>query len=126
MYEWYSGSSPTLEIIKLDPKQITVKFVLSGHSERRPKIGFQDQLSLIAGLLEHSAILLTFIKLPCVFKTFVLSNFEWPLKTGFTVKHTYMGHVARNPDFVVCKQQQRHRPVINLHSLISARKVFLK
>ena len=29
---------------------------------------------------EHSAILLTFIKLP-----FVLSIFEWPLKTGFTV-----------------------------------------
>ena len=36
-------------------------------------------------LLEHSAILLTFIKLPFVFKTFVLSSFEWPLKTGFTV-----------------------------------------
>ena len=34
---------------------------------------------------EHSAILLIFIKLPFVFKTFVLSVFEWPLKTGFTV-----------------------------------------
>ena len=34
---------------------------------------------------EHSAILSTFIKLPFVFKTFVLSIFEWPLKTGFTV-----------------------------------------
>ena len=34
---------------------------------------------------EHSAILSTFIKLPFVFKTFVLSMFEWPLKTGFTV-----------------------------------------
>ena len=34
---------------------------------------------------EHSEILLTFIKLPFVFKTFVLSIFEWPLKTGFTV-----------------------------------------
>ena len=34
---------------------------------------------------EHSAIFLTFIKLPFVFKTFVLSLFEWPLKTGFTV-----------------------------------------
>ena len=30
-------------------------------------------------------MLLTFIKLPFVFKTFVLSIFEWPLKTGFTV-----------------------------------------
>ena len=34
---------------------------------------------------EHSAILLTFTKLPFVIKTFVLSIFEWPLKTGFTV-----------------------------------------
>ena len=29
--------------------------------------------------------LLTCIKLPSVFKTFVLSIFEWPLKTGLTV-----------------------------------------
>ena len=34
---------------------------------------------------EHSAILLTFIKLPFVIKIFVLSIFEWPFKTGFTV-----------------------------------------
>ena len=34
---------------------------------------------------EQSAILLTVIKLPFVFKTFVLSIFEWSLKTGFTV-----------------------------------------
>ena len=34
---------------------------------------------------EHSAILLTFIKLPFVFKTFVLSIFEWLLKTGFSL-----------------------------------------
>ena len=34
---------------------------------------------------EHSAILSTFIKLPSVIKIFVLSIFEWPLKTGFTV-----------------------------------------
>ena len=34
---------------------------------------------------EHSATLSTFIKIPFVFKTFVLSSFEWPLKTGFTV-----------------------------------------
>ena len=32
---------------------------------------------------EHSAILLTFIKLPFVIKIFVLSIFEWSLKTGF-------------------------------------------
>ena len=34
---------------------------------------------------EHSAILLTFIKLPFVSKIFVLSIFEWPFNTGFTV-----------------------------------------
>ena len=47
---------------------------------KRPKVDFQDQLSLNAGQKycrmlqgEHSAILLTFIKLPFVVKTFVLS-----------------------------------------------------
>ena len=55
----------------------------------RPKIVFQDQLLLNAGLKYcrmHSAILLTFIKLPIVIKMFVLSIFEWPLretKIGF-------------------------------------------
>ena len=34
---------------------------------------------------EHSAIFLSFIKLPFIIKIFVLSIFEWPLKTGFTV-----------------------------------------
>ena len=59
---------------------------------KRLKIGFQDQLSLTAGqkycrmlLLEHSAILLTCSMLPLVIKIFVLSFFEWSLKTGFTV-----------------------------------------
>ena len=36
-------------------------------------------------VLEHSAILSTFIKLPFANMTFVLSIFEWLLKTGFTV-----------------------------------------
>ena len=82
---------------------------------KRPKIGFQDKLLLNAGQKycrmlpfagqkycrmfpfagqkycrmlqgEHSAILLTFIKLPFIIKFFVLSIFfEWPLKTVFTV-----------------------------------------
>ena len=34
---------------------------------------------------EHSAILSNFIKLPFAMKIFVLSIFEWPFKTGFTV-----------------------------------------
>ena len=60
--------------------------------KRRPKIGTQDRLLLNAGKKycrmlqrEHPAILSTFIKLPFAIKIFVLSNFEWPLKTGFTV-----------------------------------------
>ena len=54
----------------------------NGHSQ---KDGFQDQLSLNTGQKycrivqgEHSAILLTFNKLPFVIKIFVLSLFEWP------------------------------------------------
>ena len=59
---------------------------------KRLKIGFQNQLSLNAGQKycrmlqrEHSALLSTFIKLLFDIKIFVLSIFEWPLKTGFTV-----------------------------------------
>ena len=39
----------------------------------------------------HSAILSTFIKLPSVFQSSVLSIFEWPIKTGFTVYHIIIG-----------------------------------
>ena len=60
--------------------------------KQKTKVGFQDRLSLNAGQKycrmlqgEHSAILSTCIKLPFAIKTFVLSIFEWPLKTGFTV-----------------------------------------
>ena len=74
------------------PFHFLVKPALSGHSKRTPKIGFRYQLLLNAGQkycrmlpLEHSAILLTFIKLPFSIKTFILSIFKWPLKTGFTV-----------------------------------------
>ena len=51
-------------------------------SQQKIKIGFQDRLSLNAG---HFAILSAFIKLPFVIKIFVLSIFEWPLMTGFTL-----------------------------------------
>ena len=65
--------------------------VLSSYSKRRPKLVFKIDYGLMQVKVlqnaptEHSAIILTFIKLPFVFKTFVLSVFEWPLKTGFTV-----------------------------------------
>ena len=51
---------------------------------KRPKIDFQDQLSLNAGQ-KYSAIRSTFIKLPYVIKIIVLSIFEWLFYTGFTV-----------------------------------------
>ena len=70
----------------------TVKPCVKQPLPKRPKIGFQDQLSLNAGqnycrMLqgEHCAILLTFIKLPIVIKIFVLSIFECPFYTGFAV-----------------------------------------
>ena len=59
---------------------------------KRPKVGFQHQLSLNVGQKycrmlqwEYSVILSTFIKLPFVIKIFVLFTFEWPFYTGFTV-----------------------------------------
>ena len=55
---------------------------------KRAKIGFQDQLSFNAGqkyCRMDSSILLTFINVPFAIKIFVLSIFEWLLKTGFTV-----------------------------------------
>ena len=69
------------------------------HSKRL-KLGFQDQLSLNAGQKysrmlqgEHSAILSTSIKLPFVIEIFVLSIFEWPFYTGFTVYAKTKSHM---------------------------------
>ena len=72
----------------------TVKPVLSDHSKKDQKLVFKNdyrlmQVKSITG--EHSAIFSTFIKLPFVINIFVLSIFEWPLKTGFTVH--YFGEI---------------------------------
>ena len=82
--------------MRFDCNTYTVKPVLSGHSKKQPKIGFQDQLSLNAGQKvlqnaprEHSAILSTCIKLPSVFETFILTIFDQLLKTGFTQHHNH-------------------------------------
>ena len=70
------------------PVRECVTWALGSHSKWN---GFQDRFLLYAGqkycrMLQwgHSAILSTFIMLPFFFKTFVLSIFEWPLKTGLT------------------------------------------
>ena len=43
---------------------------------------------------EHSAIHLTFIKLSSPIKTFVLSFFNWPLKTGVHCNDVISGHLT--------------------------------
>ena len=50
---------------------------------------------------EHSGILLTFIKLPFSIKNFVLSIFEWLLKTGFTVEPVLSGHSQKDQKLVL-------------------------
>ena len=75
-------------------RRYTVKPAFRGYSKRTPKVIFNTNYGLNAGQKkcrmlqgEHSAILSTFIKLPYTIKTFVLSIFKWPLKTGFTVQN---------------------------------------
>ena len=83
---------------RINRYQVYSKTCVKRPLAKRPNIGFQDQLSLNAGQKycrmpqgEHSAILSTFIKLPFVNKIFVLSIFEWPFYTGFTINtiHTF-------------------------------------
>ena len=69
-----------------------------GRPLKKTKNGFEDQLLLNVGQKycrmlqgEHSATLSTFFELPFVIKIFVLSIFEWPLKTGFTVFRRHTG-----------------------------------
>ena len=89
---------------------------------KKTKIGFQDQLSLNAGQTfcrmlqrEHSAILSTIIKLPFVIKIFVLSIFEWPLKTGFTLFSFHLFslklfELVQNLPNLVVPNQRAHNP----------------
>ena len=71
----------------------TVKPVLGGHPKRRQKIGFQDRLLLNAGqkycrMLQESILQYFQPSLSYHLISFVLSIFEWPLKTRFTVVFT--------------------------------------
>ena len=68
--------------------------MLNDHSQKDHNLVFNTnyRFKSIAecskGALKHSTILSTFIKLPFVIKIFVLSIFEWPFYTGFTVYRT--------------------------------------
>ena len=65
----------------LDPNFLTLMVILKEYYA--PREEFCNTFDLH---VEHSAILLIFIKLPFVIKIIVLSIFEWPLYTGFTVQ----------------------------------------
>ena len=82
-----SSSTIARELVVLLYSNTCVKRPLT----KRLKLCFQDQVSLNEGQThcrmlqwEHSAILSTFIKLPFVFKIFILLIFEWSFYTGFT------------------------------------------
>ena len=59
----------------------TVQPVLSGHSKRAAKLVFNTNYRL----MQVKSIAECSNELPFDIKIFVLSIFEWPLKTGFTV-----------------------------------------
>ena len=69
---------------------------------------FKTDYCLMQVQREHSAIVSTFIKLPFVIKTFVLSIFEWPF-TGFTV-HKMAKCPLKLPSFT------QEKPKAQLHS----------
>ena len=89
---------------------------------KRQKIVFQAPLLLNADQKycrmlqgEHSAILSTFIELPFVIKIFVLSIFEWQLRTGLLLlnkqeyKNTYVqicSFLAQNCKYFLTHQFQ--------------------
>ena len=84
----------------------TVKPVLSGHSKRKPKISFQDRLSLNAGQkycrmlpFEHSAILSTFNKL-----------YQWPLRSLFCL---FLSGRLRQDWFYCINHMKSHLGVIS-------------
>ena len=59
---------------------------------------YEDRLMLNAG--QKYGLLSTFIKLLVVIKTFVLSTFEWPFYTGFTVYTRDIFYVRRKLDLM--------------------------
>ena len=59
----------------------TVKPVLSSHSKNTKNVVLKTDYCLMMYFRSITGC----SKLPSVLKTFVLSSFEWPLKTGFTV-----------------------------------------
>ena len=92
--------------IILEKQTNTVKPVLTGHSKGRPKIVFKTDY--------HSMQVknIAFIKLPFVSNIFILSNFAWPLKTGFTVVsiNIILGKVSKS------SQEERYTCILTKFS----------
>ena len=65
---------------------------------------------------EHSAILLTFIKLPFVIKIFDLSFFEWPFYTGFT-EVLLSTHAPRFYNFFVLNSTEHDKYICEFYSM---------
>ena len=59
--------------------------------------------------MEHSAVLLTCINIPHGFQAFVLSIFEWSLKTGFTVFSFFFQEYV--PTDAICATRPLHKDV---------------
>ena len=75
---------------QMEDKNENICEITTVTSEKDLRLTFQHDLFLFVmretlRLWEHSALLSTFIKLPFVFYIFILSIFEWPFYTGFTV-----------------------------------------
>ena len=66
---------------------------------------------------EHSAILSTFIKLPFVITIFVLSIFEWLLKTGFTVQEVFRVYLNKFEN-AVTNYFSLYLVIIDFHGLV--------
>ena len=71
-------------------------------------------------LPEHSAILLTFIKLLVVIKTFVLFTFEieWPFYTGFTVYKGSFSKSQQNDMYIIHPLDTKINLCINSNQII--------
>ena len=78
------------------------------------------QVKSIAECSEHSAILSTFITLPAVIKTFVLSNFELLFYTGFTVlKYKLLDNLLVYYDFLQIEQSASYSEPLKLRTIFS-------
>ena len=82
----------------------TVKTCHKRPLKKKTKTGFHYPLSFNAGH-KYSAILST-IKLPFYIKIFVLSIFEWWLKTGFTVLSYHQQIIKSNMVIPLVKSLQ--------------------